>query len=177
LFYPDCWNTLAALAARTHRLRLGSWVSCVAYRHPIQLARAATDVDRMSDVRLALGIGIGDIPDEFAQLGIPFGATRERQQRLEETVHIVSSLLRGEPVTFASEYYLIVEVAVTSIVLIASLYTAIVFREEHVYRQAVEDQGERPRYGGYSTINVKAGLPASRPTCVGLPSHVLLRRT
>ncbi len=70
LFYPDCWSMLATLAVTTHRLRLGSWVSCIYYRHPIQLARAAADVDRLSAGRLVLGLGIGDVPWEFGHLGL-----------------------------------------------------------------------------------------------------------
>jgi alkanesulfonate monooxygenase SsuD/methylene tetrahydromethanopterin reductase-like flavin-dependent oxidoreductase (luciferase family) len=105
LYYPDCWSTLAALAIHTRHIRLGSWVSCVAYRHPIQLARVAADVDRLSGGRLVLGVGIGDVAEEFAQLGIPFATISERQRRLEETVRIVSRLLRAEALTFAGEYY------------------------------------------------------------------------
>src|SRR5262245_24424654 len=50
----DCWTALAALAATTTRLRLGSLVSCVHYRSPALLARMAADVDRISRGRLVL---------------------------------------------------------------------------------------------------------------------------
>src|SRR5262245_66231825 len=53
----DCWTALAALAVATERLRLGSLVSCVAYRPPAVLARMAADVDRLSGGRLVLGLG------------------------------------------------------------------------------------------------------------------------
>ena len=56
----DCWTTLAALATSTHTIRLGPLVNCVDYRHPVMLARMAADVDRLSDGRLVLGLGIGD---------------------------------------------------------------------------------------------------------------------
>lgn len=105
LFYPDCWSTLATLAVTTRRLRLGSWVSCVYYRHPIQLARAAADVDRLSAGRLVLGLGIGDVPWEFAHLGLTYAPTPERQRRLEETVHIVRGLWDGERVTHRGECF------------------------------------------------------------------------
>src|SRR5690349_19001263 len=48
-FAPDCWSILAALAGATSRIRLGPLVSCVGYRSPVQLARCAADVDRLSD--------------------------------------------------------------------------------------------------------------------------------
>src|SRR5262249_21828740 len=56
----DCWTTLGAVAAATARIRLGSAASCVSFRHPAVLARAAADVDRISQGRLILGVGIGD---------------------------------------------------------------------------------------------------------------------
>src|SRR5438552_4119625 len=65
----DCWTTLAALAMVTTRIRLGSLTSCVFYRHPVVLARMAADVDRISNGRLVLGLGIGDHANELAQLG------------------------------------------------------------------------------------------------------------
>ena len=57
--FPDPWVTLSALAATTSRIRLGPLVSCVYYRNPVQLARLAADVDRLSNGRLVLGLGIG----------------------------------------------------------------------------------------------------------------------
>src|SRR5687768_3465904 len=55
----DAWATLAALAARTDRLRLGTLVSPVTFRHPAVLARNAITVDEISDGRAELGIGAG----------------------------------------------------------------------------------------------------------------------
>jgi alkanesulfonate monooxygenase SsuD/methylene tetrahydromethanopterin reductase-like flavin-dependent oxidoreductase (luciferase family) len=96
----ECWTTLAALAAATTRIRLGSLTSCVFYRSPALLARAAADVDRISSGRLVLGLGIGDDDGEFAALNIPWLSVRERQQALEETVHIVRGLWNGQPFTY-----------------------------------------------------------------------------
>src|SRR5215472_2837000 len=75
----DAWTTLAALAAATRTIRLGSHVSCVAYRNPVLLARMAADVDAISTGRLVLGLGSGDAPREFAQLGQAYLPTQERQ--------------------------------------------------------------------------------------------------
>src|SRR5256885_10401538 len=74
LWFPDCWTTLMALAMATKEIRLGSIVSCVYYRSPALLARMAADVDGLSNGRLILGLGIGDNPDEFDQLGIPYSS-------------------------------------------------------------------------------------------------------
>jgi alkanesulfonate monooxygenase SsuD/methylene tetrahydromethanopterin reductase-like flavin-dependent oxidoreductase (luciferase family) len=101
----DCWTTLAGLATVTTRIRLVSLVSCIYYRSPILLARQAADVDRLSNGRLVLGVGVGDDTDEFAQLGIAFPPARARQRALEETLEIVSGLWSGEPFSYAGEHF------------------------------------------------------------------------
>jgi alkanesulfonate monooxygenase SsuD/methylene tetrahydromethanopterin reductase-like flavin-dependent oxidoreductase (luciferase family) len=101
----ECWTTLAAVAAATGRIRVGSATSCVAFRPPAVLARAAADVDRISGGRLVLGVGIGDHPAEFAQMGIPLASVRERQQAQEETVRIVRGLWGERPFTYQGAYF------------------------------------------------------------------------
>ncbi len=104
LILGDCWTKLAALAVTTRRIRLGSLVSCVYYRNPVLLAQMAADVDRWSGGRLVLGLGIGDQPGEFAQLGLPFPTTRERQQALEETIQVVRGVSGTTPFTYKGTY-------------------------------------------------------------------------
>src|SRR5688500_15537480 len=84
-----CWTTLAGLAATTTRLRLGSLVACLYYLNPVVLARTALDIDAMSGGRLVLGLGIGDLEREFAQMGIPWHSTSERQEALDETIGLL----------------------------------------------------------------------------------------
>lgn len=85
----DCWSQLAALAVHTERIRLFPLVNCVLYRSAAQTARLAADVDRLSDGRVILGVGIGDDTDEFEALGTPFPPARERQNRLAQVVNEV----------------------------------------------------------------------------------------
>jgi alkanesulfonate monooxygenase SsuD/methylene tetrahydromethanopterin reductase-like flavin-dependent oxidoreductase (luciferase family) len=85
----DCWTTLAAVAAMTRTIRLGTYVSCIAYRPPVLLARMATDIDAISKGRLVLGLGSGDMPREFQQLGLAYPAIQERQAALEEAIGII----------------------------------------------------------------------------------------
>jgi alkanesulfonate monooxygenase SsuD/methylene tetrahydromethanopterin reductase-like flavin-dependent oxidoreductase (luciferase family) len=101
----DPWTMLAALAMATRKIRLISLVSCIYYRSPVLLARSAADVDRLSDGRLVLGIGIGDDTQEFAQLQIPFPPIRERQKALEETLRIVDGLWHQAPFSYAGSYF------------------------------------------------------------------------
>ncbi|MGH2371119.1 MAG: LLM class flavin-dependent oxidoreductase, partial [Chloroflexota bacterium] len=100
----DCWTALAALAVHTQRLRLGPLVSCVYYRSAGLLARQAADVDRLSGGRLVLGLGAGDIPHEFAQLGLTYPPFPERAAALAETIALVRGLWDEVPVTFRGEY-------------------------------------------------------------------------
>jgi alkanesulfonate monooxygenase SsuD/methylene tetrahydromethanopterin reductase-like flavin-dependent oxidoreductase (luciferase family) len=102
----DCWTTLAALALHTERLRLGPLVSCVYYRSAGLLARQAADVDCLSGGRLVLGLGAGDIPHEFAQLGLPYPPFRERAAAVAETVALVRALWAtdGAPVTLGGAF-------------------------------------------------------------------------
>jgi alkanesulfonate monooxygenase SsuD/methylene tetrahydromethanopterin reductase-like flavin-dependent oxidoreductase (luciferase family) len=101
----DPWTVLTALAATTTRIRLGSLVSCVYYRNPVVLARQAADVDRLSQGRLVLGLGIGDDVKEFEQLGVPFPSPVQRHEALEETIHIVTRLWSDSPVTYRGKHF------------------------------------------------------------------------
>src|SRR5215472_9913030 len=85
----DGWTTLAALAAVTRTIRLGTHVSCVAYRNPVLLARMAADIDAISNGRLVLGLGSGDMPREFQQLGLAYPPIKPRQAALEEAIRII----------------------------------------------------------------------------------------
>ncbi len=89
---PGCWTTLAALAATTQTIRLGSLVACVDYLNPVVLARTALDIDQISGGRLVVGLGIGDIEREFTQMGLPWRSTRERQETLREIVMLLRHL-------------------------------------------------------------------------------------
>jgi alkanesulfonate monooxygenase SsuD/methylene tetrahydromethanopterin reductase-like flavin-dependent oxidoreductase (luciferase family) len=101
----DCWTALTALAMATERIRLGTMVTCIYYRAPYLLARMAADVDRLSEGRLVLGLGIGDNVPEFEQMGIPFPPVPVRQRAMEETIAILRGLWSGAPFAFAGESF------------------------------------------------------------------------
>jgi alkanesulfonate monooxygenase SsuD/methylene tetrahydromethanopterin reductase-like flavin-dependent oxidoreductase (luciferase family) len=100
----DCWTYLAALATGTSRIRLGSLVSCVYYRPPVLLARIVADVDMISNGRIVLGLGIGDVEREFAQLGLAYPPVRERQAALRDCLQVLPRLLGGEEVTLSGAH-------------------------------------------------------------------------
>jgi alkanesulfonate monooxygenase SsuD/methylene tetrahydromethanopterin reductase-like flavin-dependent oxidoreductase (luciferase family) len=105
----DCWTLLSALAVTTSSIRLGVAVNCIFYRPPTQLARLASDVDRLSGGRLILGLGIGNHEKEFAKLGIPFLPVSERQEALAETLRIVEGLWGGTPFTYSGKHFRVSE--------------------------------------------------------------------
>ena len=104
----DCWTALAALAASTSTIRLGSMVSPAPRRHPALLARAASSVDRISGGRLTIGIGAGDPTTEqhYTQWGMPFPKTpRERVALLREHLQVQKLLYTEEVSNFQGEYF------------------------------------------------------------------------
>lgn len=105
----DAWTLLGALAASTERLRLGTMVSPVTFRLPAVLAKAATTVDRISGGRVELGMGAGWWEQEHRTHGIPFPATPERFEMLEEQLEIVHGLWSEDVFSFDGRYYALEE--------------------------------------------------------------------
>jgi F420-dependent oxidoreductase-like protein len=99
------WTLLAALGAATRRIRLGTLVTGITYRHPSILAAEAVTVDHVSHGRLELAVGAAWFEQEHRQLGIDFPPTGERARRLEEAVQVMKLLTTGEEVSFDGRYY------------------------------------------------------------------------
>lgn len=103
--YFEGWTLLAALAARTTRIRVGVLVSCNNFRHPGLLAQQAITVDHISNGRLELGIGAGYTDGEHGRFGIALQSPGDRRRSFHEAVQIIDSLLRNETTTFDGRYY------------------------------------------------------------------------
>jgi F420-dependent oxidoreductase-like protein len=101
----DAWTVLAALAARTARLRLGTLVSPVTFRDPALLAKAAVTVDEISGGRVEVGMGAGWWEEEHTRFGFPFHDVEGRWQRLEEQVEIVHGLWTQDTFSFDGAHY------------------------------------------------------------------------
>ena len=93
-------TTLAGLAVRTDRVRLGTLVLCAPFRHPGLLARTAASLDALSGGRLDLGLGAGWLQEEFTAFGYPFGSVGDRFDHLEETLEVLAAFAGAGPVTF-----------------------------------------------------------------------------
>jgi alkanesulfonate monooxygenase SsuD/methylene tetrahydromethanopterin reductase-like flavin-dependent oxidoreductase (luciferase family) len=98
--------TLTALAQATRRLRLGTLVTGVHYRHPAVLANMAATLDIVAGGRLELGLGAGWNEAESRAYGIDLGSPQQRSDRLEEACEVITRLLSPAPtVTFTGRYF------------------------------------------------------------------------
>jgi alkanesulfonate monooxygenase SsuD/methylene tetrahydromethanopterin reductase-like flavin-dependent oxidoreductase (luciferase family) len=101
----EAWTLLAAIAARTERIRLGVLVTSNTFRHPAVLAKEAVTVDHVSAGRLILGLGAGWHEGEHRRYGIDLPAPRERVDRLEEAVEMLIALMGAERTTYSGLHY------------------------------------------------------------------------
>jgi F420-dependent oxidoreductase-like protein len=101
----DAIATLAALAVRTERIRLGTLVSPVTFRHPSVLAKSAATIDHVSGGRLELGLGAGWNEGEHAAYGFDFPSLGTRMELLEEQLEIIHRLWTEDSVSFAGRHY------------------------------------------------------------------------
>ena len=103
----DAWTQIAALGALTKRIRLGTMVSPVTFRHPSLLAKAVVTADHVSGGRVELGMGAGWNVREHAAYGFPFPELAERLELLEEQVEIVVRQWTEEVVDLDGRHYLL----------------------------------------------------------------------
>ncbi|MGZ4241506.1 MAG: LLM class flavin-dependent oxidoreductase [Actinomycetota bacterium] len=94
---PEALTALAAIAAGTSRVTLGSLVLCASFRHPTFLAAQLATLHEMSGARLVAGIGAGWYEAEFAAAGIPFGTTGQRIDRLATVAGLLEARLDPRP--------------------------------------------------------------------------------
>lgn len=104
----DTWVTLAAAAMRTEHIRLGTMLTPLSRRRPWKLASETATVDRLSNGRLILSVGLGAVDTGFTQ----FGEVTERKQRaelLDEGLDILTGLWRGQPFKHEGRHYHVTE--------------------------------------------------------------------
>jgi probable F420-dependent oxidoreductase len=100
----DPWVTLAAVAARTQRVRLGTAVTPVARRRPHVLAQQVATLDVLSGGRVVFGAGLGGSPSEFGRFGEPVDS-RVRAEMLDEGLSLLRRFWAGEKVTHRGRHY------------------------------------------------------------------------
>ena len=101
----DAWVTLSALARETSRIKIGSMVNGMHFRHPSITAKMAVTLDHISDGRSYLGLGAGWFEEEADAHGIELGTMKERMDRFDEGLEVIVSLLTNEVTDFEGEHY------------------------------------------------------------------------
>src|SRR5829696_4422621 len=102
----DAWITLAAIATSTHAIRLGPMVTPLARRRPVKVARETATLDRLSEGRLTLGVGLGSdrSGNELSITGEELDDGR-RASMLDESLEILTTAWTGEAVHHRGEHY------------------------------------------------------------------------
>jgi alkanesulfonate monooxygenase SsuD/methylene tetrahydromethanopterin reductase-like flavin-dependent oxidoreductase (luciferase family) len=101
-YWPAQFPVLAAIAARTSRIRVGTYIVILPLYHPLQVAEEAATLDALSDGRFDLGVGQGYVVDEYAAYNI---SRRERPARMEEGLAILRGVWEQEGFSFAGKHY------------------------------------------------------------------------
>ncbi|MGI9113146.1 MAG: TIGR03560 family F420-dependent LLM class oxidoreductase [Gaiellaceae bacterium] len=101
----DAWTQIAALAAITRRIRLGTLVSPITFRHPALLAKAVATADHVSGGRVELGIGAGWNVREHEAYGFRFPDLPERLERLEEQLELIVRQWTENGLTHEGRHY------------------------------------------------------------------------
>jgi F420-dependent oxidoreductase-like protein len=101
----EAWVTLSALAQATNRIRVGTMVNGMHYRHPAVTAAMASSLDIVSGGRLELGLGAGWYELESDAYGIELGTIGERMSRFEEGTEVIHLLLTQEHTDFEGKFF------------------------------------------------------------------------
>ncbi|WP_245905872.1 LLM class flavin-dependent oxidoreductase [Mycolicibacterium palauense] len=109
-YSPSLFPIGAAIAARTNRLRIGTFLLLLPLHNPVRVAEDTATLDLISSGRFDLGVGLGYRRAEFDDQGVP---ARERAGRMQESLPIVRRLLSGETVTFSGKYNTLREIRIS----------------------------------------------------------------
>src|SRR5690625_101105 len=102
LEFPDPLIAFAAAAAITTRLRFMTGVYILPLRHPIEVARNVATLDRLSQGRFSLGVGVGWLEEEYDQFSVDFAS---RGRRMDEAMEVMRQLWKGEPASYQGEFF------------------------------------------------------------------------
>ena len=107
---PAVWPIVAAIAARTRRIRIGTAVCVLPLAHPLRTAEEVATVDHISEGRFEFGVGRSGAARTYDQLEVPYA---ESQARFLEALAIIREAWKGQPFTFRGEFYRMDNVSVS----------------------------------------------------------------
>lgn len=100
----EAWSLLAALAALTQRVELGTVVTPAGMRNPVYLGKVIASVDQISGGRIIPGFGAGWMEREFTDFGMPFLPIGQRLAQVRETVQFLKRFWQEDTVSFEGEF-------------------------------------------------------------------------
>jgi probable F420-dependent oxidoreductase len=100
--YHDALTVLAAAAARTERVKLGTSVLVLPYLHPMVLAKTLATIDQVSRGRVIAGLGVGSLPEENAAMGVGYDS---RGRFSDESIEVMTALWSQREASFAGEFF------------------------------------------------------------------------
>lgn len=109
-YSPSLFPIGAAIAARTERIRIGTFLLLLPLHNPVRVAEDTATLDIISGGRFDLGVGLGYRPGEFDDQGIP---ARQRASRMQESLPLLQRLLSGETVTFDGKYSTLTDIRIS----------------------------------------------------------------
>lgn len=109
-YCPSLLTTAAAIAARTSRIKIGTWVLLLPLHHPLRVAEDAAVVDAISGGRLILGVGLGYRIEEFEAFGV---ARQDRPALIEEGVELLRLAWGAESFSYRGRHFDFEDVDVT----------------------------------------------------------------
>lgn len=167
--FLEGWTTLAALAAVTSKIRLGTLVTGAPYRNPALLAKMAAGIDIISQGRLFFGYGAGWFDTEFRQYGFEFvEPPYKRIQAMREALMIIKKMWTETKASFEGEYYSIRE-AILEPKPVQKPHPPILIGgggEKYTLRYLAELGDACNFFGGYD--DVKQKLDVLRSHCIDL---------
>jgi probable F420-dependent oxidoreductase len=107
----DCLSVLSFLAARTERVRIGTGVLVLPYRHPVATAKAIATIDVLSGGRVIFGVGVGWLRDEFEALQLE--AFEDRGAVTDEQLQIIKAVWTDDRPSFDGRFYRFPDISVT----------------------------------------------------------------
>jgi alkanesulfonate monooxygenase SsuD/methylene tetrahydromethanopterin reductase-like flavin-dependent oxidoreductase (luciferase family) len=165
----ECWTLLAAIAATTTRIRVGSLATPVGFRNPNLLARMVATVNELAAGRLDVAVGAGWNESEFRANGLDFPPAGQRLASLADTVRLLRRQVPGVPVWVAGKRPKLLEVAATADGWNTAWHSTIAEyqRRDAILRQACQRHGRNP-----VTVQRSLGLT----TLIGRDNDDLERR-
>lgn len=100
--WMDCLTTLTYIAGITERIKLGTSVLVVPYRHPVILGKQVSAIQYLSGGRFIFGAGGGWMQTEFDTFGVPY---KERGRRLDECLDLITAMCSSSPAEYHGQYY------------------------------------------------------------------------